>query len=408
MQTLEKPDLDNLLSDEAINNPFEFYTKLRNENPVYWNERWNGWIVTGYEPVIAGYRDAERLSSDRFSGPFGKEILASKSDYEQLIHFLSRFFVWKDAPFHRQMRLLVNQAFTPRSVEALRPRVRELVRDLAGSLRGRDSVDFMSEFAFTLPVIVIAEFLGIPPEARFDVRDWSNDLAGVVFTAGNAEDRLKIGEQAMVKLVDFFRPIVRDRMKNPKDDLLTRLCQIEDNGLKLNEEEVIANAVLMVFAGHETTMNLLASGMVAFDRFPDQWDRLRADPSMVKSATEEILRFDGPIKGLGRWAKEPFEFFGCDIAQGDRMLLMQHAANRDPAAFENADTFDIGRFPNRHAAFGQGIHTCLGAPLARLELHEALEYFATHFDRVEVLNNELKYAKTIVARTITGLNLRFV
>jgi len=408
MQTIQKPDLDNLLSDEAINNPFEYYTKLRNEHPVYWNERWNGWIVTGYEPVVAGYRDAERLSSDRFSGPFGKEILASKSDYEQLISFLSRFFVWKDAPFHRQMRLLVNQAFTPKSVEALRPRVRELVRELGEPLRGRESVDFMSEFAFTLPVIVIAEFLGIPAEARFDVRDWSNDLAGVVFTGGNADDRLKIGERAMVKLVDFFRPIVRDRMKNPKDDLLTRLCQIEDNGLKLNEDEVIANAVLMVFAGHETTMNLLASGMVAFDRFPDQWDRLRADPSMVKSATEEILRFDGPIKGLGRWAKEPFEFFGRDIAQGDRMLLMQHAANRDPAAFENPDKFDIGRFPNRHAAFGQGIHTCLGAPLARLELHEALDYFATNFDRIEVLDRDLKYAQTIVARTITGLNLRFL
>jgi len=401
-----RPDLDDLLSHEAINNPFEYYTRLRNEHPVYWNPRWNGWIVTGYDAVVAGYRDSDRLSSDRFSGPFGKELRASRSDYEQLIDFLSRFFVWKDAPYHRQMRLLVNQAFTPKSVEAIRPRVQKLVRELGDDLRGRDSVDFMSEFAFTLPVVVIAEFLGIPAEARFDVRDWSNDLAGVIFTGGNADTRLGIGERAMNKLVDFFRPIVRERMKTPKDDLITRLCQIEDKGQKLSEEDVIANAVLMIFAGHETTMNLLANGMVAFDKFPDQWDRLRADTSMVKSATEELLRFDGPIKGLGRWAKEPFEFFGREIAQGDRLLLMQHAANRDPAAFDAPDRLDIGRFPNRHAAFGQGVHTCLGAPLARLEVQEALGYLAVSFSRVEVVDRDLEYAQTVVARTIQGLHLR--
>jgi len=405
--TAHNPDLDDLLSDEAINRPFDYYRRLREIHPVLWNPRWNGWIVTSYDAVIAGYRDSERLSSDRFSGPFGAEMRTSETKYAQLIGFLARFFVWKDAPYHTRMRMLVNKTFTPKSVEMLRPRIRALVQDLGAPLRGREDVDFMSEFAFTLPVVVIAEFLGIPSEARFDVRDWSNDIGGVVFMGGDDDRRFVKGEQAMANLVDFLRPIIRERMRSPKDDLISRLCHAEDSGTRLDEDDIIANTVLMVFAGHETTMNLLASGMIAFDRFPDQWQRLRQDPSLAKSATEEVLRYDGPIKGLGRWAKVPFDFHGRQIKQGDRVLLMQHAANHDPAAFDNPDDFDIGRWPNRHAAFGQGIHTCLGAPLARLEAQEAFSWLATNFGRVEVLNKEPRYVRTLVARAVDDLHVRF-
>ena len=172
--------------------------------------------------------------------------------------------------------------------------------------------------------------------------------------------------------------------------------------------DVIANAVLMIFAGHETTLNLLANAVVAFDRFPDQWDRLRANPELTKPATEEVLRFDGPIKALGRWAKEPFEFFGRQIAQGDRMLLVQHAGNRDPAAFPDPwDRLDIGRTPNRHAAFGQGIHTCLGAPLAKLEIQQAFGSLSKTFKRIEVRDEALEYHPTIVSRSLKRLHVRF-
>jgi cytochrome P450 len=408
-QVLERPgnELDDLLSEEATNDPFTYYRKLRDIHPVYWNARWNGWIVTGYDAVIAGYRDSARLSSDRFSGPFGAELRRSASTFEQLIGFLSRFFVWKDPPYHTRMRKFVNTAFTPRSVDVFRPRVQSLVRELADPLRGRDDVDFFSEFAFTLPVIVIAEFLGVPAEARFDVRRWSDDLAAVIFMGGDAETRLQRGEEAMRRIVDFLRPIVRERQRSPREDLLSRLVQAEDDGEHLSEDEVIANAVLMVFAGHETTMNLLANGVVAFHSFPGEWQRLAADPGLARTATEEILRFDGPIKALGRWAKEPFDFFGREIRQGDRLLLSQHAGNRDPAAYQDPDTLDIARSPNRHAAFGQGIHTCLGGPLARLEVQEALSYLASQFASIEVLDSELRYNPTIVSRSLKRLHVRF-
>jgi len=399
-------DLDDLLSDEAINNPFSYYSKLRQQHPVYWNKRWKGWIVTGYDAVVAGYRDSERLSSDRFSGPFGSE-LRSESDYEKLFGFLSKFFVWKDPPYHTHMRTLVSKAFTPKSVESLRERIRELVRELADPLRNQSGVDFFSQFAFTLPVIVIAEFLGLPTEARGSVREWSDQLGAVIFRGGDP-DRFIHGEKAMINLVEFLRPILRERRARPRDDLLTRMVQAEERGDFLSEDEVIANAVLMVFAGHETTMNLLANGIVAFDRFPDQWQMLRNDIGMSRQATEEILRYDGPIRSLGRWAKLSFDFFGQNLKEGGRVLLVHHAGNHDPAAFRDPDVFDITRSPNRHAAFGQGIHTCLGAPLARLEVQEALNYLAPEFARIEVLDRDrLTYNPTMVSRSLTGLHVRF-
>ena len=180
-----------------------------------------------------------------------------------------------------------------------------------------------------------------------------------------------------------------------------------ENGERLSEDEIIANAALMVFAGHETTMNLLANGIVAFHNFPKQWELLRANPDLARTATEEILRFDGPIRALGRWAKESFDFHGQQIEAGERVLLVQHGANRDPAAFKDPDTLDITRWPNRHAAFGQGIHTCLGAPLARLEVVEALGYLASQFRSIEVTTPKLEYNPTMVSRSLKELQVRF-
>jgi cytochrome P450 len=402
------PDLDDLLSDEAVDHPARYHARLRQAGPVYWNQRWRGWVVTGYDEVISGFRDHQRLSSDRFAGPFGEELRRSarSSGSEQLLSFLSQFFVWKDQPYHTHVRALVNKAFTPRSVEQLRPRVRQLVRELAGPLRGAASVDFFAEFAFQLPVIVIAEYLGIPPEARQDVRAWSEDLGAVIFVRGDDAARMRRGEAAMARLVEFLRPVVRARRAAPRDDLLTAMMQAEERGDFLSEDEVIANAILMVFAGHETTMNLIANGIVAFSEWPGEWRRLQREPGLARIATEEVLRYDGPIRALARWAREPFELAGRAVSAGDRLLLVQHAANRDPAAFTDPDRLDIARWPNRHVAFGQGIHTCLGAPLARLEAQEALRYLAGEFAAIEILDPELHYHPTIVSRSLQQLRVR--
>jgi cytochrome P450 len=400
-------DLDDLLSDEAVNRPDAFYARLRAVDPVYWNQRWNGWILTGYDDVADGFRNHQNLSSDRFAGPFGEDLSAVSSDYQQLFGCLSKFFVWKDQPYHTRVRSLVNKAFTPRSVEVLRPRVRALVRDLIAPLRAGGPADFLAGFAFTLPVIVIGDYLGVPEEGRDNLRQWAEDLGSVIFVSGNDEDRMRKGEDAMGRLADFLRPVIRDRRAEPRDDLLSGMVRAEERGDFLSEDELIANAILMVFAGHETTMNLLANGIVAFSRFPGQWARLRSDPSLAATATEEILRYDGPIRAMARWAREPVRIGGRDIAAGDRLLLVQYAANHDPARFTDPDRVDITRWPNRHTTFGQGIHTCLGAPLARLEAQEAFSALAEAFPRFDISEDTLAYVPNIVSRSLRSLHVTF-
>ena len=401
------PDLDDLLSEQAINDPNTFFGLLRDDAPVRWNGRWHGWIVTSYGDVVAGFRDHRRLSSARFEGPFARDINESRSRYRELIDFMSKWMFSNDRPYHTHLRSLVNAAFTPKSVDLLRPRIRELVRSLAEPLAGREA-NFMSEFAFTLPVIVIAEYLGIPAEARQDVRRLSEDLGALIFVQGSTENRFANGEQAMNGLVEIILPVVRARTSEPRNDLISAMIHANVDDDSFTEDEIVSNAVLMMFAGHETTMNLLANGIVAFDRNPEQWKLLKSDPARhARTATEEVLRLDGPIKSLGRWAREDLILGGSRIKANDRVLLVQHAANHDPEAFADPDRFDITRWPNKHVAFGSGIHTCLGAPLSRLEAQEAFAYLAETFGRIEVLTPRIRYVPNLVSRGPLDVDVQF-
>ncbi|MHB8693834.1 MAG: cytochrome P450 [Solirubrobacteraceae bacterium] len=404
-------DVDDLLCEAAINAPYGFYGHLRETDPVHFNERWNGWIVTSYEHVAAGYRDHVRLSSDRFEGPFAEEWKAGgalDSSHAALFEFLSHFFVWKDPPYHTRVRELVGAAFSAREVEQWRPRIAQLVQELIAPLRDRDDADFLGEFAFHLPVIVIAEYLGVPVEARQQIKLWSDDLGGVIFVRGDDADRLANAERAVRELEEFLRPILEARRTDPRDDLITGMLQARTpDGDALTDEEIIGNAILMVFAGHETTMNLLANSIVAFEEHPDQWQLLTSRPDLARSAAEECLRYDGPIRAMARWAREPVDLGPRQIATNDRVLLVQAAANRDPATFADPDVLDITRRPNRQLTFGHGIHTCLGGPLARLETQEALRCLSQDFARIEVTTDELRYAPTIVSRGLRELHVRF-
>ena len=400
-------DLDDLVSEQAINDSTTYFRHLREKDPVCWNSRWDGWIVTSHAGVTNGFRDHRRLSSDRLRGRSVRDVSGLASRYAELIEFMSKWMFSTDRPYHTHLRSLVNAAFTPRSVERLRARIRELVRSLVQPLRGGDVVNFMTQFAFTLPVIVIAEYLGLPAESRERIRALSEDLGDLIFVQGNSADRFASGERAMNGLVELIRPVVRARTTDPRDDLITAMINTEVGGESFTEDEVISNVVLMVFAGHETTMNLLANGIVAFDRFPDQWQLLKDDRRLARTATEEVLRIDGPIKAVARRAGEPLELDGQQIRADDRVLLVQHAANHDPAAFADPDRLDITRWPNKHVAFGSGIHTCLGAPLARLEAQEAFAYLAKEFGSIEVVTPELRYAPTIVSHGLLELDVRF-
>lgn len=395
-------DLDDLLCAEAVDRPADFYARLRDVHPVYWNKRWNGWIVTGYSEVLAGFRDHAGLSSDRFAGPFGRGVQGG-----ELLAFLSKFFVWKDPPEHTRMRELVHKAFTPRSVELLRPRVHQLVRSLMADLTDQPGVDFLRHFAFSLPITVIAEYLGVPVDTREEIRGWSEDLAAVIFVRGDDPRRTAKAQRAMGHLAALIRPLVQQRRRDPQEDLITSMVRIADRTRSVSDEELIANVVALIFAGHETTMNLLANGIVAFNQFPGQWQLLRKRPALAGMAADEVLRYDCPVRAQARWVAYPHELGGQALDYGDRVLLVQYAANRDPSHYSRPDELDITRTPNRHMGFGHGIHTCLGASLARMEAEIAFAELARTFPHFTVDDHELRYEPTVVSRSLTQLHVTF-
>jgi cytochrome P450 len=254
-------------------------------------------------------------------------------------------------------------------------------------------------------VIVISEYMGVPVEDREQVKEWSDETSRVFFIRANEPDRRERSQQGLEKLVAYFEPLIEERRKHPRDDLISALVQAEERGDLLSHEEVLATCTVLLFAGHETTTNLLANGLLAFMRHRDQWHLLRQHPSLVRSAAEEILRYDGPVKATFRWAKKDTELGGKTIRAGDRMLLILAAANRDPAKFVDPDRLDITRTSNPHVALGQGIHVCLGAPLARLEAQEAFLALPQRFPdlRLTADGAPLEYHPTIVARALKVL-----
>ncbi|MEU0482589.1 cytochrome P450 [Streptosporangium sp. NPDC006013] len=403
-------DLDDLYGDLATNDPATFYARLRERDPVYFNPRWGGWILTRYQDVAAAYRDHARLSSNRMAGPWGEKSARRKGGGEvsPVFHYLGQFFAWMDQPDHTRFRNLLQTTFTPQSVEGIRPRVTELVHELTAGLPRDEPFDFIESYAFHLPVIVISEYLGTPPEERLLVKKWSDDLSHTIFAGQDgmsAQERARLGEEAVRGFADYFGDIIRARRSAPRDDLISRMVQAGKGADALSDDEVIAQCILMIFAGHETTANLLANGMVAFDRHPSQWRALRERPELARPAVEEMLRYDGPIGGQGRWARTSFEFGGKSIAESDRVMLVQWAANRDPEMFADPDVFDITRQKIRHLGFGHGIHTCLGSPLARIEVQETLRHFATEFAALDVVTDPLRYKPTLTSRALVTLEV---
>lgn len=399
MQTIS----DDLLAPEVVADPYRYYASLRDWDPVHWNTRWGGWLVTRYDDVVRALRDTERFSSDRMASLMLELDEAAQEKFHLLINYFSKWLVFTDPPYHTRVRMLVNKAFTPSSVERLRPRVKAIVSELLDQFSGRNHAEFIYEFAFHLPVIVISEYMGVPVEDREQIKEWSDETGRVFFIRANEPDRRERSQRGLEHLLEYFAPLIRERRAHPRDDLITALVQAEERGDLLSEEELLATCTVLIFAGHETTTNLLANGVVAFSRFRDQWDLLRENPSLIKSAVEELLRYDGPVMATFRWAKTDAELGGKVIRQGDRMLLVLGAANRDPAKFADPDRLDITRSPNPHVAFGHGIHICLGAPLARVEAQEAFLALSQRFPGFRMADQELSYHPTIVARALKQL-----
>jgi cytochrome P450 len=396
---------DDLLAPDVLYDPYTYFAHLREADPVHWNERWGGWLILRYDDVVKALRDHETFSSDRMTSLMLELNPQEQEHFSLLIKYFSKWLVFTDPPYHTRVRLLINKAFTPTSVEKLRPRTRQIVNALLDHVQPTNSMEFIHDFAFHLPVIVISEYLGVPIEDREQVKEWSDETSRMFFIRANEPDRRERSQSGLEKLLAYFEPLIEARRKQPRDDLISALVRAEEQGDLLSHEELLATCTVLLFAGHETTTNLLANGLLAFMRFHDQWDLLRREPAFIRTAVEELLRYDGPVKATFRVARQDTELGGKTIRAGERMLLILASANRDPARYSDPDRFDIARSPNPHVAFGQGIHVCLGAPLARLEAQEALLALPERLPdlRLSTEPTHLEYHPTIVARALKAL-----
>ena len=362
------------------NHPYPVYDALRANGRVYFSPTWKCWVLSHYQDIAAVLLNPEVFSSrGRVTNVIQREFPESFLDQiKPLLHHYSRGVINLDPPDHTRMRRLLQKTFLPRTLERLTSAIEITVRELLDAAHARGHVDVVADLAYPLPVTVIAELLGVPREDREKFKRWSAiimEFQAVPLPTAEAILRSQVG---IVELREYLANVARDRRASPRDDVISELATLELEGDRLAEDELLSTCVTLLVAGHETTTNLIASATWLLLKYPEQLARLRANPSLMPAAIEEVLRFESPLHRVGRTALADTEIAGTTIRKGETAFLMLAAANRDPAQFTNPDTFDIQRTPNKHIAFGYGIHFCLGAALARLEAPLALRAL---FDR---------------------------
>jgi cytochrome P450 len=384
--------------------PYPHYTRLRTHDPVHFVEHPGMWVLTRYADVAAVLRD-ERFSSRR---ALFERILATLPDGQvpPILSRATRTMLFSDPPDHTRLRNLVNKAFTPRVVEGLRPRLERIVAELIDAVGANGRMDLIEDVALPLPIIAIAELLGVPAADRAMLKQWSDDIA-VIVDGTIALDRLEALDRGARGLEVYLRGVFAERRAHPRDDLVSGLVMAREHGDVLSEEELLGTCMLLLVAGHETTVNLIGNGMLALLRHPEAMARLRDDRSLSSAAIEELLRYDSPVQLVTRTAREDLEIGGKRIAKGQEVVLVLGAANRDPARFVEPDRLDLARVDNRHLAFGHGIHFCLGAPLARLEAQITIGALLRRLPRLHLVTAAVEWSDGFVLRGLKALPLAF-
>lgn len=400
----------NIWSQATRNNPHPLYREMRENDPTFNVVDGMGqtvWFFTRYEDTVSILRDKRSIKNPRNSLP--PDVLKQRFnidideaiDMESPWEAINQHMLNQDPPDHTRLRSLVHKAFTPKRVRDLQPRIEQIATDLLDAMESKSDGDLVADFALPLPITVIAEMLGIPVADRDKFRMWTN-----IILSGDMSSRA-----AIMDFIQYMNNMIDIRRKEDTGDILSALVRVEDEGKQLEHMELLSMIFLLLVAGHETTVNLIANGILDLLQHPDQFQMLKAQPDMMNQAVEEMLRYNGPVDAtLNRWAGEDMEWHdGRIIKAGDVLIPLLLAANRDPDAFENPDTFDITRDPNPHVAFGNGIHFCLGAPLARMEGTIAISQLLGRFPNLS-LNidpTQVQRGLSIILHNINALPMTY-
>jgi cytochrome P450 len=395
---------DDMFTSDVIADPYAYYGRLREEDPVHWNDAYALWVLTRHDDVTWMTRHNELFSSAVFKNdPKPAYPAIDESDlglYEYVRNYQADQFIQHDRPEHLDMRKIVHGYFTPKAMESWRPFVVNAVKELLDAAEEKGSMDVMRDLATPLPVLVIAQMMGVPAEDRPYVRQ----LAEKLLYIGRGEyDRMPILTDGMKGMVEYVSPLVDERIVRPGDDFISVLASGEKKGV-FTRHQVLVNTSLLLLAGHETTINLICNGTLSFIQHPDQWALYKEDPvGRAKWATEECLRYDAPVKSIQRLASQDIEVRGKVMEKNDRIRWFISSANRDPNVFADPEKFDITRQPNPHVAFGNGVHHCLGATLARVEGQEVFKALAERFPDLQVATEQLDYQPSITFRSLKSL-----
>ena len=389
-----------------ISNPYAIYYFLRMTGPLHWADKFRvgAWLVPRYADVQAGLHDP-RLSSQRSHTLTAALPPESRTEFSAFNTIFSKWMLFLDPPHHSRLRKLLNKEFTPNMIQRMRPRIQQAVDTLLDHAAGKPEMEFMSEFANPLPVIVIAEMLGIPSADQRDFQIWSDALADFFGNSTGTIEGARAAQKSLLNLTEYFRSLLPERREHKGDDLVSLLLRVEEEGEVLTGEELLAQCTLLLVAGHETTRNLLGNGLLALLQHPDQFAKLKENPSLMPLAVREFARYDSPVQFSGRAVTEDFVWHGKEIKQGQTVLLLLASANRDSEKFHDPERLDISRDEGMPLSFGHGAHYCIGAALAYAEAEIAFTSLLERMPRLRMLEETPAWRANLSFRGLSRLRL---
>jgi len=396
-----------VFSDEILQDPYPTYARLHEEGPLHYldvGSKWAVWSIVSHAECASIAKDT-RLSAKRAQQMLLPLPLSRQAEFSELARMLGLWLIFMDAPEHTRLRKLLNKGFSSAAIEGLRPQVEAIVDRMLKQLQPGSEVELLREFANPMPVRIISEMLGVPQEMHDTFVNWSRAIAVFRGSPDRTVEQARDAQAALIALTDFFRKAVEERRRNKGKDLISLLIDIEEEGEVLTEEELYAQCIALLFAGHETTRNLIGNGMYTLLRHPQETEELREKPEMIRTAVEEILRYESPVQFTARVLKEDVEICGQHIPKKWSVLCMLGAANRDPKRFKDPDQLDLKRLNNQHLAFSAGPHACIGGQLARLEGQIALLNLVQRFPEMKLAGPRPEWASTFGFRGLQTLSV---
>jgi cytochrome P450 len=379
-----------LVAPEFVANPYPLLDRLRREEPVYWSDGIGGWLLTRYDDILVSFKQTSHFSNENRLGKAVEYLPPEKRAHFKRFedHYATKGLLHSDPPDHTRMRALVTREFTATIVEKMRPRIQEVVDDLLDAGQQRGSMDVVPDLAAALPVAVIAEIIGVIPADRYLIRKWTDDLLRFQGVNKPSERDLTRAQDSLVEIRAYINGMIEERRRQPRGDLMGKFVAAEADGQKLSHAELINTCVTLFTAGHETTLSLISNTIYSLLANPDQHQLLRDNPGLLESTIEESLRYESPVSRQSRLMKDDTELGGRKIKKGEMVFQMLNSANRDPAYFADPNRFDIRRQKNKHIAFGQGIHFCVGAALSRTEAFIAVGSAMKRFPKLRLVDDK--------------------